>query len=78
MYSVDTVHSFSESSNLGASLVVHTSVPFGIKHLETEKSEVQTIVMEHLRNLVPSLPEPASIKCQKWRYSQVGCSNAQS
>ncbi|XP_072051376.1 renalase-like [Amphiura filiformis] len=60
-----------ESSELGASMVVHTSVPFGIKYLETDKNEVQGIVMEHLRNLVPNLPEPASIKCQKWRYSQV-------
>ncbi len=52
-------------------MVVHTSVPFGIKYLETDKNEVQDIIMEHLRNLVPSLPEPASIKCQRWRYSQV-------
>ena len=60
-----------ESNEVGASMVVHTSVPFGIKYLETDKDEVQTIIMEHLRNLVPNLPEPASIKCQRWRYSQV-------
>ncbi|XP_071808431.1 renalase-like [Asterias amurensis] len=69
--SVDTEKRGVDSSKQGPSLVVHTSVPFGIKYLETDKDEVQSIIMQHLRQLMPDLPEPAKVKCQRWRYSQV-------
>ena len=52
-------------------MVVHTSVPFGVQHLEAEKEQVQPLIMQELQRLMPHLPQPASIKCQKWRYSQV-------
>lgn len=55
----------------GPSLVVHTSVPFGLQHLEREKDDVQPIILQELHKLLPGLPQPISIKCQKWRYSQV-------
>uniref|UniRef100_UPI0037E77038 renalase isoform X2 n=1 Tax=Semicossyphus pulcher TaxID=241346 RepID=UPI0037E77038 len=55
----------------GPSLVVHTSVPFGVEHLEKEKDDVQPIILQELQKLLPDLPEPTSVKCQKWRYSQV-------
>ncbi|XP_051769983.1 renalase isoform X1 [Ctenopharyngodon idella] len=55
----------------GPSVVVHTSVPFGIQHLEEEKNVVQPIILEELKKVMPELPESDSIKCQKWRYSQV-------
>ncbi|XP_054455227.1 renalase isoform X2 [Anoplopoma fimbria] len=55
----------------GPSLVVHTSVPFGLKHLEQDKEDVQPIILQELDRLIPGLPQPISIKCQKWRYSQV-------
>lgn len=58
-------------AGLGPSLVVHTSVPFGLEHLERDKEEVQPIILEELYKLLPDLPQPTSIKCQKWRYSQV-------
>lgn len=58
-------------SGRGPSLVVHTSVPFGLKHLEKDKEEVQPIILQELHKLLPDLPQPISIKCQKWRYSQV-------
>lgn len=57
--------------NCGPSVVVHTSVPFGIQHLEEEKDGVQPIILEELEKVMPDLPQPDSIKCQKWRYSQV-------
>lgn len=60
-----------ESPDCGPSLVVHTSVPFGLEHLEEQKEEVQPIILQELNKLLPQLPTPASIKCQKWRYSQV-------
>ncbi|KAM9831890.1 renalase [Neosynchiropus ocellatus] len=55
----------------GPSLVVHTSVPFGLEHLEQDKEEVQPIILQELQKLLPDLPPAASVKCQKWRYSQV-------
>nr|XP_046232874.1 renalase [Scatophagus argus] len=55
----------------GPSLVVHTSVPFGLEHLEKNKEDVQPIILQELHKLLPDLPQPVSIKCQKWRYSQV-------
>lgn len=58
-------------SDLGPSLVVHTSVPFGFKHLECQLDQVQPIIMEELQRLFPQLPQPISIKTHKWRFSQV-------
>ncbi|XP_055031548.1 renalase isoform X3 [Misgurnus anguillicaudatus] len=61
----------SSSKDFGPSVVVHTSVPFGLQHLEEEKDEVQTVILKELEKVMPGLPQPESIKCQKWRYSQV-------
>ncbi|XP_037547238.1 renalase [Nematolebias whitei] len=58
-------------SGLAQSLVVHTSVSFGLEHLEWDKEDVQPIILQELHRLLPHLPQPISIKCQKWRYSQV-------
>ncbi|KAM6951436.1 renalase isoform 2-T2 [Aplochiton taeniatus] len=71
---VDDRKRSAESPDCGSSMVVHTSVPFGIRHLEKDKEEVQPIILEELNKLLPGLPEPISIKCQKWRYSQVSTS----
>lgn len=55
----------------GPSLVVHTSVPFGLEHLEEDQEQVQPLILEELDQLLPGLPPPVAVKCQKWRYSQV-------
>lgn len=60
-----------DASGRGPSLVVHTGVPFGLEHLEKDKEDVQPLILQELHKLLPDLPEPISIKCQKWRYSQV-------
>ncbi|XP_062859258.1 renalase isoform X2 [Trichomycterus rosablanca] len=60
-----------ESKQSGPSVVVHTSVPFGTEHLEKTLEEVQPIILQELQKVMQGLPEPESIKCQKWRYSQV-------
>ncbi|XP_012989382.1 renalase isoform X2 [Esox lucius] len=65
-----------ESSECGPSIVVHTSVPFAMKHLEETNQQVEAIILEELNKLLPGLPQPDSIKCQKWRYSQVTSSVA--
>ncbi|XP_063749349.1 renalase [Eleginops maclovinus] len=56
---------------LGPSLVVHSSGQFGLAHLERDATDVQPILMQELHRLLPGLPQPISIKCHKWRYSQV-------
>ncbi|XP_052532848.1 renalase isoform X3 [Tympanuchus pallidicinctus] len=60
-----------KSHEIGPSVVVHTTVTFGKEHLDSDPAEVQQLILSHLENLVPSLPKAASVKCHKWRYSQV-------
>ncbi|XP_039559647.1 renalase isoform X5 [Passer montanus] len=60
-----------KSPDIGPSVVVHTTVTFGSQHLDSDPAEVQQIILSHLKKIVPSLPKPSSIKCHRWRYSQV-------
>ncbi|XP_010156095.1 PREDICTED: renalase-like [Eurypyga helias] len=69
--SIDNKKRNIESPEIGPSVVVHTTVTFGSEHLDSDPAEVQQLILSHLERIVPSLPTPASIKCQKWRYSQV-------
>ncbi|XP_015279449.1 PREDICTED: renalase-like [Gekko japonicus] len=69
--SIDNKKRNIESPDIGPSVVVHTSVPFGIEHLEWNIEKVQQLILEHLRGIIPVIPEPESVKCQRWRYSQV-------
>ncbi|XP_014822140.1 PREDICTED: renalase isoform X2 [Calidris pugnax] len=69
--SIDNKKRNIESPEIGPSVVVHTTVTFGSKYLDSDPGEVQQLILSHLERIVPSLPKPASIKCQKWRYSQV-------
>ncbi|MEQ2243362.1 hypothetical protein ILYODFUR_006306 [Ilyodon furcidens] len=68
---VDNKKRSTDAPGLGPSLVVHTSVPFGLENLEIEKDAIQPIILQELHRLLPDLPQPISIKSQKWRYSQV-------
>ncbi|XP_030309166.1 renalase isoform X4 [Calypte anna] len=69
--SIDNKKRNIESPEIGPSVVVHTTVMFGSKYLDSDPAEVQQLILSHLEQVLPSLPQPASIKCQKWRYSQV-------
>uniref|UniRef100_A0A8C3MS38 Amine oxidase domain-containing protein n=1 Tax=Geospiza parvula TaxID=87175 RepID=A0A8C3MS38_GEOPR len=69
--SIDNKKRNIESPEIGPSVVVHTTVAFGSEHLDSDPEEVQQIILSHLQRIVPSLPKPSSIKCQRWRYSQV-------
>ncbi|XP_072196883.1 renalase isoform X1 [Excalfactoria chinensis] len=69
--SIDNKKRNIDSPEIGPSVVVHTTVTFGKEHLDSDPDEVQQLVLSHLESLVPSLPKAASVKCQKWRYSQV-------
>ncbi|EDO37145.1 predicted protein [Nematostella vectensis] len=68
---VDSKKRQQDSSVSGTSIVLHSSVPFGIKHLESDRQEVENIMLKHTFELFPNLPKPTATKCQKWRYSQV-------
>ncbi|XP_068025296.1 renalase isoform X1 [Melanerpes formicivorus] len=68
---IDSRKRGAESPEVGPSVVVHTTVTFGSQYLESDPAEVQQLILSHLEKLVPALSKPASIKCHKWRYSQV-------
>lgn len=53
------------------SLLVHTSVPFGLQHLEDDKDAVSRMVTEALPEVIPGLPTPSYSYIIRWRYSQV-------
>ncbi|XP_077933913.1 renalase isoform X1 [Halichoerus grypus] len=69
--SIDNKKRNIESSEIGPSLVVHTTVPFGVTHLEHSTEDVQELIFQHLEGILPGLPRPVATKCQKWRHSQV-------
>lgn len=53
------------------SVIFHTKVPWGLKHLETPIPQVEQILVQHYKQRYPDWPVPQSIKCLRWRYSQV-------
>ncbi|KAM4851984.1 renalase isoform 2-T2 [Thomomys bottae] len=68
--SIDNKKRHIESSEIGPSLVIHTTVPFGMKFLEHSEEDVQELIFQQLENILPGLPHPVAIKCHKWRHSQ--------
>jgi len=52
-------------------MVAHTSVSFGAEHLEEGFDDVTPGLLAEVRRLVPGLPDPAEVRCHRWRYSQV-------
>ncbi|XP_035257313.1 renalase isoform X1 [Anguilla anguilla] len=69
--SIDDKKRSLDSPDCGPSVVVHTGVPFGVRHLEGTREEVEPLILGELQKVLPGLPQPISIKFQKWRYSQV-------
>ena len=53
------------------SVVFHTNVSWGIKHLEVPLPEIEKILLKHFKEKYPSWPDPKSVKCLRWRYSQI-------
>jgi len=75
-----------DAAAAGPVLVVHTGVPWSLKHYSSAPSEeepdgyratVEAEILDHVKGLVPELfageaPQtPASTKLHKWRYSQI-------
>uniref|UniRef100_UPI00398EFCD6 LOW QUALITY PROTEIN: renalase n=1 Tax=Pristiophorus japonicus TaxID=55135 RepID=UPI00398EFCD6 len=69
--SIDSKKRSLESPEVGPSIVVHTTVQFGLKMLHKDKEEVEPLILDQLRQVLPGLPRSTSTKCHKWRYSQV-------
>ncbi|CAD7673979.1 unnamed protein product [Nyctereutes procyonoides] len=69
--SIDNKKRNIESPDVGPSLVVHTTVPFGVTHMERSTKDVQELILQQLETVLPGLPRPAATKCQRWRHSQV-------
>ena len=55
----------------GRTLLVHTSVPFGLQFLETDKKQVEQSILEVVKRLLPDLPKPCHTHIIRWRFSQV-------
>jgi len=53
------------------SVVAHTSVPFGIKNIDATPESMKDMLVKSLMELFPTWPKPASVKCLKWKFSQV-------
>ena len=55
------------------SLVVHTSVPYGLHHIKnaTPDDAVAAELRAKISSLLPWLPEPASVALKTWKVSQV-------
>lgn len=55
----------------GLAVMVHTTVPFGLAHIDKDKKDIMPLIMPQISREIPDLPEPDHIHIQKWRYSQV-------
>lgn len=53
------------------SVVLHTSVPFGKANVEKTPDQVKPILLKCIQDMYPHWPEAKTVKCQKWRFSQV-------
>lgn len=51
--------------------VFHSTVPFGIQHVDDALPDMEKVLLAQARSLFPHWPEPLAVKCHKWRYSQV-------
>lgn len=61
--------SCSPADSLHFALLVHTSVPFGVKHMDKKQQDDAIIatVSESLKKLLPFLPEEEDVILHRWR-----------
>ena len=62
-----------DDPNVDVSLIVHTSVPYGIQKLKAQATEeaVSSDLLTRVQKLLPWLPPPRSSVLRTWRVSQV-------
>jgi len=61
------------SYECGPTLLLHTGVPYGIKTMEEDRSQVESLMLQKLENQLQGFSsfQPLRTKMIKWRYSQV-------
>mmetsp|Transcript_118871 Transcript_118871/g.236848 ORF Transcript_118871/g.236848 Transcript_118871/m.236848 type:complete len:406 (+) Transcript_118871:41-1258(+) len=71
--SISGLDALRTAQELGPSVVVHTTVPYGLKNAETSRETVQATILEHLHRLLPELKglQPVESKLIFWKWSQV-------
>jgi len=53
------------------SVMVHSTVPFGIKNIKASPDEMKPTMLAAVQKMFPEWPEPEDLKSLKWLYSQV-------
>lgn len=71
--SVSNLETSRTAGEQGPTIVVHTTVPYGINNAEASCQDVTTTIMEHLNRLVPELAALAPVETELlyWKCSQV-------
>lgn len=57
--------------DVGPSLLVHSTKSFCLQHWDTDESIIKTMLISHVKEIIPDLPVPIGSRCIRWRYSQV-------
>lgn len=57
--------------DLPTSVLVHTTVPFGIQNMKATPEEMKPTLLAAVKKMYPEWPEPEDLKSLKWLYSQV-------
>eukprot|EP00092_Neocalanus_flemingeri_P003353 GFUD01003591.1.p1 GENE.GFUD01003591.1~~GFUD01003591.1.p1 ORF type:complete len:352 (-),score=66.80 GFUD01003591.1:160-1215(-) len=57
--------------DLPTSVIVHTTVPFGLKNIKATPEEMKPTLLAAVKTMFPEWPEPEDVKSLKWLYSQV-------
>jgi renalase len=52
-------------------VVFHTSIQYGANNVERNLNDVQSELVDHVKEMFPDWPEPEFIKCHLWQHSQV-------
>jgi len=60
-----------EKTNIPGSILVHSTVPFGLKNINRSHEEMKPVMMKALKEMFPNLPSTDDQKSLKWLYSQV-------
>ena len=60
-----------ERSDVPSSILVHSTVPFGLKNINKTHEEMKPIMLKALLEMFPNLPTTEDQKSLKWLYSQV-------
>jgi len=67
---VDSLKRGGEKCESPTTLVVQSQVRYAKQNLARSKEDMAAPLLKHLKRILPYLPQPSSVHCHKWRYSQ--------